>query len=204
MVGHPLLETNHFRAARNASVVKSDTISKCAALVAKHTKTHAYALIRTSIRVCPFFNVKGPAKSMTVCEKGGLGLTLDVGSCPIICFSVAAEILRHVMHRRQAVLTRRHAPRMWKVALRVDIKSVGPACKREICLVVTNNVLRGSFPSRMTGCFCEVYRLELSSRLPTMSNPPEPIVGLRLMMELDALMTFLELSQVSSSWKHLC
>ena len=39
-VGGPLLDMKHLRAARNASVVRSDTSSKWAALVEKQTNAH--------------------------------------------------------------------------------------------------------------------------------------------------------------------
>ena len=63
MVDH---DTNHRKAARNASDVKLDTSSMCAAFVAKHTKTQTYAFMSTGRRVCPFLSVNGPAKSMPV------------------------------------------------------------------------------------------------------------------------------------------
>ena len=44
---------NRFRAAKKASVMRSDTTSKCADLVAKQTNTWMYALINTGLRVCP-------------------------------------------------------------------------------------------------------------------------------------------------------
>lgn len=59
--GKPLLDTNRFRAARKASVVRSLTSSRCTALVVKHTNTAMYDFTSTGLRVCPHFRVKGPA-----------------------------------------------------------------------------------------------------------------------------------------------
>ncbi len=84
-VRHPLQATNLLRAARKASLVKSDTSSMWTALVEKHTNRHAYAFRYTGRLVWSFLMTKGPAKSIPVWLKGADGVTLDAGSCPIIC-----------------------------------------------------------------------------------------------------------------------
>ena len=58
--GFPLLAINRRRVAMNEAVVKSDTYSKCTALVAKHTKTATYDFRMEGLRMGPDFVRMGP------------------------------------------------------------------------------------------------------------------------------------------------
>ena len=62
--------------AMKASVVRSDTSSKCTALVAKHTKIQTYDLIYTGFLVCPFLMSRGLEKYIPDLVDVGLGVTL--------------------------------------------------------------------------------------------------------------------------------
>ena len=85
----------------------------------------------------PFFGMKGPAKSVPVFVKGGLGVTSCCGSCPIICLSVVADAFLQVMQLQQTDQTSRLAPMMWRVVSMTERKRVGPEWRRDRCLEKT-------------------------------------------------------------------
>ncbi len=55
-VGSPLREMKRLSEARNASVVSTDTISKCTAFVARQTNRARYAFTNKGFLVCPLMD----------------------------------------------------------------------------------------------------------------------------------------------------
>lgn len=125
----------------------------------------------TGFLVCPFFMVKGPAKSIPVCVKGMVGLTLEDGRSPMrgCCrFCRWGCLLLQVMHLEQTALLRRLAPSTWSLAPAAHKRREGPQWLKVRCRWWNHFWMSGSLASEMMGCCCERVRLELASRPPTL------------------------------------
>ncbi|GFQ95877.1 hypothetical protein TNCT_280321 [Trichonephila clavata] len=98
MDGSDLLVINRRRHARKASVVKSETISKCWAIVLKKMNMAIYDFKVTFDLLKFGFVIMGPAESSSILSKGREGTILFRGKSLINWFIVWFFIRKHVIH----------------------------------------------------------------------------------------------------------